>query len=116
MNHKLSAQSNPTSFHQRNNNVIFFELLSFFFSTHDVKLSIFLEIRPIMEGRAHPSSKASLTRQVSRLKQDLSSSRHIPHMNGIKANMTRRIIPKGCIPHVCIVGAGVSGNQLSAHH
>lgn len=60
-----------------------------------------------MEGRAHRSINASLTR---RLKQDLSSSRHIPHINGINANMTRRIIPKGDIPHVCIVGAGVSGN------
>lgn len=69
-----------------------------------------------MEGRAHPSDNASLTRQVSRLKQDLSSSRHIPHINGIKANMTRRIIAQGCIPHVCIVGAGVSGTTLSAHH
>lgn len=68
-----------------------------------------------MEGRAHPSDNASLSRQVSRLKQDLSSSRHIPHINGIKADMTRRIISKGCIPHVCIVGAGVSGN-LSVHH
>lgn len=66
-----------------------------------------------MEGRAHPSDNSSLTRQVSRLKQDLSSSRHIPHIIGINANMMRRSIPKGYIPHVCIVGAGVSGNQLS---
>lgn len=74
-----------------------------------------------MEGRAHPSDNAGVDSMAwdcplrtarNRLEQDLSSSRHIPHLNGINANMIRRIIPKGYNPHVCIVGAGVSGNQL----
>ena len=30
-------------------------------------------------------------------------------MNGVNANMIRRIRTKGRNPHVCIIGAGVSG-------
>lgn len=99
------------SFDSRNSNVVFLQFLSIFLSTYDVKQSFFLEIMRVMEGRAHPSDKSSLI--SSRMKQDLSSSRHIPKtcMNSIKTNVTRRIIPEGTIPHVCIVGAGISGNQ-----
>lgn len=68
-----------------------------------------------MEGRAHRSYKSrGLAGHISRMEQDLSSSPHNPqtylNMNGtIKSNMIRRVLSKGLIPHVCIVGAGVSG-------
>lgn len=61
-----------------------------------------------MEGRAHRSYN---DRRMSRLERDLSTSPLHPgvYMNGDSATMLRRMIPQGQIPHVCIVGAGISG-------
>lgn len=69
-----------------------------------------------MERRAHRPYKSSSPRQMSRMERDLSSSPHNPtkYMNGVNANMIRRVLPKGRIPHVCIVGAGVSGLRCAA--
>ena len=67
-----------------------------------------------MEGKAHRSYKSSVPGQMSRMEQDLSASPHIPGTcaNGLSTGVTRRVIPKGDIPHICIVGAGISGIRL----
>ena len=38
----------------------------------------------------------------------------LPSMNGITKKMAQRVLPQGQAPHVCIVGAGVSGLRCAS--
>ncbi|MCJ1471022.1 hypothetical protein MMC07_009670 [Pseudocyphellaria aurata] len=69
-----------------------------------------------MEGKAYRSHKGSVEGPMSRMEQDLSTSSHNPrtHMNGTIPKMIRQTFPKGRIPRVCVVGAGVSGLKCAA--
>lgn len=46
---------------------------------------------------------------MSRMEKDLSTSPHNSFVNGHSGEMIRRILPKGRVPHICVVGAGMSG-------
>lgn len=67
-----------------------------------------------MEPKAHRSYKDNVLGQMSRLERDLLSSTHRPEMytNGARATMLRSKNLQGRIPHVCVVGAGISGMVL----
>jgi NADPH-dependent 2,4-dienoyl-CoA reductase/sulfur reductase-like enzyme len=65
-----------------------------------------------MEHWAHASNNRYTLREMSRLQQDLSGSPHQQSLAieiGDHQPMIRRALPKGRVPHVCIVGAGVAG-------
>ena len=67
-----------------------------------------------MESWANAFQKRRLQPGVSYIKGQLIPNSHrgllsLSGMNGVAKTMVKRILPKGKIPHVCIVGAGVSG-------
>lgn len=65
-----------------------------------------------MEGRAYNPYPTSAPGRPSRIERDLSTSPHNPgaYLNGVRnITMIRRILHEGRKPHVCIVGAGISG-------
>lgn len=63
-----------------------------------------------MEWKAHFQSDSSPTRRMSRIQQDLSISPHNGSaLNGLEMTMLRRVLPRGRVPHVCVVGAGMAG-------
>ena len=43
------------------------------------------------------------------MEKDLSTGPQKPSVNGHSGEMIRRILPKGRVPHICVVGAGMSG-------
>lgn len=65
-----------------------------------------------MEGGAYNPYPSSVPGRLSRIQRDLSTSPHNPgaYLNG-RSNtvMIRRILHEGRKPHICIVGAGISG-------
>lgn len=63
----------------------------------------------LIMGRKTYSSDHSHLEQMSRMKNDLLTSPHNTPINGHKSEMIRRILPKGRVPHICVVGAGMSG-------
>ena len=64
-----------------------------------------------MDRGAYQPYKINIPGQMSRMERDLSSSPHNPgmHTNGVSAKIFGRFISGGYVPHVCVVGAGVSG-------
>ena len=62
-----------------------------------------------MGRKAYSSRNYSHPEQMSRMEKDLSTSSHNPPLNGHSGEMIRRILPKGRVPHICVVGAGMSG-------
>ena len=47
---------------------------------------------------------------MSRVQQDLSISPHNGSaLNHLESAMLRRVLPRGRVPHVCVVGAGIAG-------
>ena len=47
---------------------------------------------------------------MSRVQQDLSISPHNGNaLNHLETAMLRRVIPRGRVPHICVVGAGMAG-------
>ena len=48
---------------------------------------------------------------MSRIQQDLASSPHhgVSAMKSSGDEMIRRTLPRGRMPHICVVGAGVAG-------
>ncbi len=63
----------------------------------------------LIMGRKTYSSHHSHPEQMSRMEKDLSTSPHNSSVNGHSGEMIRRILPKGRVPHICVVGAGMSG-------
>lgn len=53
---------------------------------------------------------------MSRMERDLSTSPHnlITHVNGDDTAMLQRVLTKGRNPHVCVIGAGISGLRCAA--
>lgn len=76
-------------------------------------LAVRLEVSlAVMEYKAHRSCVDSVNRQMSRIERDLSTSPHNiapSEPNGHQPRMLRRILEPGCVPHVCVVGAGMAG-------
>ena len=64
-----------------------------------------------MDWKAHfQSDDSSPTKRMSRMQQDLSISPHNGNaLNHLETTMLRRVIPRGRVPHVCVVGAGMAG-------
>ena len=65
-----------------------------------------------MEGRAHkPWQYSSGNDRPSPMQQDLLKclNQMIPTVNATEDAMIRRILPAGCTPRVCVVGAGMAG-------
>lgn len=69
-----------------------------------------------MEQRAYRPYKSSSPEQMSRIERDLSTSPHnfTTFLNGTNIDMVRRVLPEGRRPHICVVGAGVSGLRCAA--
>ena len=69
-----------------------------------------------MERRAYHPYKSTSPGKLTRMEKDLSSSPHNPmtQMNGLHLNRTGRSIAKGYVPHICVIGAGVSGLRCAA--
>ena len=63
----------------------------------------------IMGRKAYSSENSSHTEHMSRLDGDLSTNSRSSLMNGQSGEMIRRILPQGRAPHICVVGAGMSG-------
>lgn len=62
-----------------------------------------------MGRKAYSSHHHSHPEQMSRIEKDLSTSSHNSAVNGHSGEMIRRILPQGKVPHICVVGAGMSG-------
>lgn len=65
-----------------------------------------------MEGGAYNPYPNSVPGRLSRIERDLSTSPHNPgaYLNSRRnTTMIRRILREGRKPHICIVGAGISG-------
>jgi NADPH-dependent 2,4-dienoyl-CoA reductase/sulfur reductase-like enzyme len=67
-----------------------------------------------MECWANAFQKRQLQTEVSYTKSllvpnSLQTLLLLSGMNGVAKAMVQRVLPKGKVPHVCIVGAGVSG-------
>lgn len=65
-----------------------------------------------MDARTHASNNRSVSQGMTRLQQDLFGSPHqqgFDTLNGDSSSMTCRVLPRGRIPHIGIIGAGVAG-------
>ena len=63
----------------------------------------------VVGHKTYSSHDYSYPEQMSRMEEDLSKSSHNPSVNGRGGDMIQRILPKGRVPHICVVGAGMSG-------
>ncbi|KAI9842906.1 MAG: hypothetical protein M1837_006738 [Sclerophora amabilis] len=58
------------------------------------------------------ADNGSRTSSISRLDRDLTNSPHSPFPGSVSSSerrMLQRVLPPGCVPHVCVVGAGMAG-------
>ena len=69
-----------------------------------------------MEGRAHSVRNYRSRIQTFREDRDplFISQNRTSTMNGTANKMVRRALPKGQVPHICIVGAGIAGLRCAA--
>ena len=61
-----------------------------------------------MEGRKTYSVRNSATGQMSRVQQDLATSSRYLRLKEHNGETIQRIVPKERVPHICVVGAGIS--------